>query len=295
MRGFLLLCIFLALTSCSFNNVYLYPTKIPRDKKQGKMIDHAKADTTLMNIGEYFQPTFTDTRNNVKGLDYTVKSVVFKSSSGNNLNGWLIKPAKAKPLGITLLFMHGNAGNIMSQYPGALPLVRRGFQVFIFDYSGFGFSEGKATRSNVLKDGQSALEYVKGMEDVKNTKLVIYGQSLGGHLSVNIASRNQQLIDGLVTEGAFSSHKNIAASFAGFFGRMIVSEQYSALKAIKSYHKPVLIIHSTEDETIPFSHGKKLFAAANEPKSFYQIDKCHICGPLFYADSISNKIQRMVK
>lgn len=284
----------IAMSSCSFNWVYLQPSPIPRDKKQGKMIDHVHADTTLMNIGKDFQPSFTDTRNVEKHYDYSIESVVFKSGSGNALNGWMIKSSKRPPLNITLLFLHGNAGNIIGHYPAAVQLARKGYQVFMVDYSGFGFSEGKATRANVLKDGDAALKYLVSRDDVKNTKVVIYGQSLGGHLAINVAQRNQQLIDGLVTEGAFSSHHDIAAAHARFIGRLIVSEQYSGTTAIKNFHKPVLIIHSINDEVIPYYMGEKLYRKANAPKDFYQIDSCHICGPLYYADSINAKILRLV-
>lgn len=173
-------------------------------------------------------------------------------------------------------------------------MIKYGFQIFAFDYSGFGFSEGKATRQNVLVDANAALSYVKSRPDIKNTKLVIYGQSLGGHLSVVVASQRQTEIDGLIIEGAFSSHKDIAAKTAGILGRILVSQQYSAYKAIRSYKKPVLVIHSSEDEVIPFSMGQKIFNHANTPKEFYEIKKCHICGPEFYADSISQKIMDML-
>ncbi|HWZ36277.1 MAG TPA: alpha/beta hydrolase, partial [Mucilaginibacter sp.] len=69
---------------------------------------------------------------------------------------------------------------------------------------------------------------------------------------------------------------------------------YSAKRSIQQYHKPVLIIHSTEDEVIPFSQGQKLFAKANQPKEFYEIKKCHICGPTFYPNEISGKINKML-
>ena len=91
----------------------------------------------------------------------------------------MLKPKNVTPT-ITLLHFHGNAGFLLSQYQAMTPLLKYGFQIFVFDYSGFGFSEGKATRTNVLIDGNSALTYVKSRDDIKNTKLVIYGQSLGG-------------------------------------------------------------------------------------------------------------------
>jgi len=288
----------LLLSACSFNQRFLQPTvppPIPQDKDKVTLTSKTPQDTTIIEFNTTtFQPTFFNSDKDTIKFDYTIESVVFKSSSGNNLNGWLLKPKKATSK-ITLLHFHGNAGFIPSQYQAMTPLLDFGFQAFVFDYSGFGFSEGKATRDNVLLDGHSALTYLKGRDDVKDTKLIIYGQSLGGHLSAVVAEKRQADIDGLVIEGAFSSHKDIAAKTAGVFGRILVSEKYSAIKAIKDYEKPVLVIHSTEDQTIPFNMGQEIFSHANEPKEFYEIEKCHICGTNYYADSISAKIKKMIK
>jgi uncharacterized protein len=285
------------LSGCSFNSMYLQPTELPEippGKEKISITTKSKNDTTLVEFNtKTLQPTFFKTNKDTINFDYTIESVIFKSSSGNNLNGWLIKPKNITPT-ITLLHFHGNAGFILSQYQAITPLLKYGFQAFVFDYSGFGFSEGKATRNNVLPDGNSALSYIKSREDVKNTKLVIYGQSLGGHLAAVVAQQRQADINALVIEGAFSSHRDIAAETAGIFGRILVSEKYSAFKSIQEYKKPVLIIHSTEDEVIPFEMGQKLFEHANSPKEFYEIKKCHICGPEFYADSISKKIINLV-
>lgn len=283
----------LLLSACSFNKIFLKPTVVPSKAKELTMI--AGTDTTIIHFDTLnYQPTFTGQNNDTIDFEYTIESVVFKSDNGNKLNGWIIKPKNTTPT-ITLIHLHGNAGFIVSQYQALTPLINFGFQIFIIDYSGFGFSEGKATRKNVLIDANSAITYAKKKPDIKNTKLIIYGQSLGGHLSAVVAEQRQNEIDGLVIEGAFSSHKDIAASMAGIFGRMLVSEKYCGYKALRNYKKPVLIIHSTEDETIPFKHGQKLFANANEPKTFYEIQKCHICGPSFYADSIAAKIFDLLK
>ncbi len=276
------------LSACSFNKIYLRPTKVPAGAKKLKL--STEKDTTyVMFSADTYQPTFLKDGKDTINLDFTLESVVFKSSNGNHLNGWMLKPKNATPT-ITLLHLHGNAGFLLSQYQAMTPLLKYGFQVFVFDYSGFGFSDGKATRQNVLMDANAAISYLKSRPDVKDTRLVIYGQSLGGHLSAVVAEQRQADIDGLVIEGAFSSHKDIAAKTAGFFGRIVVSEKYCAYKSIRNYNKPVLVIHSTEDETIPFSMGQKIFSNANAPKEFYEIKKCHMCGPEFYADSISHKI-----
>lgn len=285
------------LTACSFNKMYLQPTNlppIPPDKDKVSITTKTKNDTTLIEFNtKTLQPTFLKNGKDTITFDFTIESVVFESSNGNKLNGWVLKPKNEIPT-ITLLHFHGNAGFLISQYQAMTPLIKYGFQIFVFDYSGFGFSEGKATRKNVLIDANSALSYVKSRSDIKDTKLVIYGHSLGGHLSAVVAEQRQSDIDGLVIEGAFSSHKDIAAETAGIFGRILVSEKYSAFKSIKTFTKPVLVIHSTEDEVIPFKMGQKIFDNANAPKEFYEIKKCHMCGPDFYADSISQKIINML-
>jgi dipeptidyl aminopeptidase/acylaminoacyl peptidase len=293
MKAILSLLSLVCLSACSFNGVFLQPLKLPENLQHLKLM--TDTDTTYYNFTlDAHQPKFLKNDQDSIALDFTIESVMFKSANGNNLNGWMLKPKNADPK-ITLLHFHGNGGLLLSQYDAITPLLKYGFQIFLFDYSGFGFSEGEATRDNVLIDGNSALTYLKSRNDVKNTKLVIYGQSLGGHLSAVVAQQRQNEIDGLVVEGAFSSHKDIAANRATFFASWIVSEKYSAYESIQEYKKPVLIIHSTEDNIVPFEMGQKLFAKANPPKEFYELNKCHICGPRYYADSIAAKIKNMLK
>lgn len=287
------LFLILGLSACTINKLYYVPTKIKHDVKKWTVVNRSKQDTNYVLIGENYQPTFVNARHEEKQLDYTIQSYVYTNNKNKKLNAWLIKPKNTEPKA-SIFFLHGNAGNIFWQYQGMIPLVKKGFQVFIIDYSGFGFSQGKATRMNVLNDARVSFNYFQNLPEIKNTKQIIYGQSLGGHLSAVLANEVQDKIDGLVIEGAFSSHKDIAAETAGFIGRVVVKEKYIATESIKSYKKPVLVIHSTEDKTIPFYMGKKIYDAANQPKLFYEIQKCHICGPIYYTDSISYKINQLI-
>lgn len=273
--------------------MFLQPTTIAPNTKQLTL--RSASDSAIVVFGATnYQPTFLQNDKDTIRYDYTIESMVFESSNGNKLNGWMLKPKSITPT-ITLLHYHGNAGFLVSQYQRMSPLLQHGFQVFMFDYSGYGFSTGDASRKNVLIDANSALSYVKNRADVKGTRLVVYGQSLGGHLAGVVASQRQDEIDGAVIEGAFSSHKDIAAETAGFFGRTFVSEKYSAVKSIPHFKKPLLVIHSTEDKVIPFKMGRKLFDNARSPKEFMEIKECHICGPQFYAEAIATKIKAMVK
>jgi len=292
-RTIIIISIILFLTACSFDETFLYPTKIPDNSKRVTLTTHNDTILVLFN-DETHQPTFLKNGHDTINYNFTVKSVIFESLNGNKLNGWLLEPKNETPK-ITLLHFHGNAGSLVSQYQRISPLIEYGFQVFMFDYSGFGFSEGEATRDNVLIDANSALTYLQNLPEIKNTKIIIYGQSLGGHLSAVVASQREADIDGLVIEGAFSSHKDIAAEHSGFWGRIFVSEKYSASKSIKSFHKPVLVIHSNVDHVIPFEMGQKIYDNANEPKEFYEIQECHICGAIFYPTEISDKIKKMIE
>jgi pimeloyl-ACP methyl ester carboxylesterase len=272
--------------------MFLRPDKVPSGAKSLKFT--TTRDTTIIYFSpETHQPTFTKSGKDTINPGFTIESVVFESSSGNKLNGWMLKP-KNNFCGITLLHLHGNAGFLLNQYQLIAPLVKNGFQVFMVDYSGFGFSTGKATRKNILPDALSAIDYVKARPDVQKTKFVLYGQSLGGHLSAVAAEKRQDVVDGLVIEGGFSSDKDAAASIAGIFGRIFVKQTYSAKRSIAKFHKPVLIIHSSEDRVIPIYLGQKLFKAANGPKEFYEIKKPHIYGTVFYPDEITQKIKNML-
>ncbi|MCD6010884.1 MAG: hydrolase or acyltransferase, alpha/beta fold family [Flavipsychrobacter sp.] len=294
--GYILLL--LCLASCSFNKSFYRAEKIPAGVKKAVITNYMRDTSwlTYLHIGDNFQPTFTNDKEEPLTTEYTIESVVFKNMAGHKLNGWFIKPIGKKPT-TTLLILHGNGGNVTKHFYGAANMAKQGFQAFVFDYSGYGFSEGKPTRKNILNDATSALAYIRTRPDVAGTKIVIYGQSLGGHLAAAAAQKNEQLIDGVVMEGAFSSHKEVAATRfpIKFLAMMLVKEQYSAFRSIRQFHKPVLVIHSTEDESIPFWMGKKIYDNANNPKSFYEIRHRHIWGSFYYADSIAHKINTMVK
>ena len=273
--------------------MFLKPIELASDATSTNL--YIQKDTvTIKFVGEQHQPLFI--RNGIDTVDfnYTIESVMFNSTSGNKLNGWMLTPKNVKPKA-TIMFFHGNSGYIPNQHWAMTLLLKHGFQAFAVDYSGFGFSEGKATRKNVLKDGNSALDYLISRENIKNTKLVIYGQSLGGNLAAVVAEQNQDKVDALVIEGAFSSHRDIGIKFAGFLGRIFVKEQYSSAKSIANFHKPSLIVHSTEDDVIPFEMGQKIFNSANQPKEFFEIDGCHICGSRLYNEEIAEKIFDMLK
>jgi len=293
MKSSFYISIIVLLSSCSFNNIFLNPTPFPKDLKEYTI--HTPDDTVKIYFsGVNHQPAFTR-RNGIEPIemDYTIESILFTSGHDDTLNGWFMKP-KGRVADKTILHMHGNRGSLVGVSRMMIPFVKRGYQVFIFDYNGFGFSTGKPTRKNALTAGLAALEYVKSRPDVQNTKLVIYGQSFGGHLAAVVAAEREDAIDALVVEGAFSSPKDIGADRVPVLGRILVRQMYAATKSIRKYHKPLLVIHSRDDDVVPFKQGKKIYDLANPPKEFYEIKDCHICGPVFYPDEIAEKINGMI-
>ncbi len=231
---------------------------------------------------------------------YTLEEINFKSTNGKNLNGWFFKPKNKAVIG-TVLHFHGNAANISYQYQFSDSLIKTGFQVMVFDYEEFGKSEGKASQENVLQDGIAALHYIKQRDDVKNTKLILFGQSLGGHLSCVVAAREQKLIDALVVEGAFTGHE-LMAIYVGkkqgapkWLAKALVPSVYNAIDEIDKVTIPKLIIHSTEDETCPFYMGKELYDKAVAPKEFWEIKGGHIMCSNLYKGEFVKKFMDLIK
>lgn len=288
-----------ALCSCNFNRMFYQAQPIPAGIKKATLRGKAGDSTWTTNvvIGPGFQPTFEDANGKEPDFPFTIESILVENKTGNKLNCWIVKP-ESRTTDACVLFLHGNGGNILSHYPAATQLAEQGFDVCIMDYSGYGFSTGKATRAGVLDDATTVLHALLQRDDMKGKKVIVYGQSLGGHLSATVARDNERIIDGLVIEGAFSSHKDVAAHMVPYISpiaRLIVREQYSAKRSIKDFHKPVLVIHSTEDKMIPYRMGQKIYRAANSPKEFYEIRHGHIEGLAYYSDSIATRIRTIVQ
>ncbi len=282
--------IFLTVTSCQINQV-LEPWRNSLEKKEfawKEGIDSLK----LKISGENLQPTFYKNNENLE-RNYTIKSFYFKTKEGRKLNAWLLQSTKEKPKA-SVFALHGNAGNLNTQFQSFADLTKNGFQIFIFDYSGFGYSEGNATRKNALEDAFSAFQFFENLDEIKNTPRIIYGQSFGGNLAIPVATRNQQKIEVLVIEGTFMNFKNIGNYKIPVLGSLIISNNYNNRQNLKKFKKPILIIHSKEDKVVNLKLGKQIYKNANQPKEFFEIDKPHISGIRFYHNEISNKIDSLI-
>lgn len=292
MRILFILLFLLGISSCAFNKLFLVPMPLRLEDMHTRYSDKY-GDTLTMAFKADSTPIVYYSDHSEVEFPYIIESKHFDSESGNKIHCWHFTPKEVPFNGTTILFLHGNAGHLAYQYGLVTPFVEAGYEVIMPDYSGFGFSEGKATRKNVLLDGLTSVDFAKSIRSPESKRFVVYGQSLGGHLSGVVASLKQDEIDALVMEGAFYSHSSIAGNMVPILGQLFTREMYSSKRSLPEYHKPILIIHSTEDQTIPYKYGVKLFEAANEPKELYTIDKPHVRGPLYYLDSITKKMDAL--
>lgn len=273
----------------------MQPDKIPSQAKEGSALD-VNGNTIKVKIsGDNFQPTFYDKKDSLLELPMQIESVVFPNALGTNLNAWLISPLNNE-VSTTIFVLHGNAGNVFTQHSIFLKLLEQGYQLAIVDYSGFGFSAGKATRKNTLLDATSFFDYFSKHPRVENTTKILYGQSYGGHLAIVVGQQKQKELAGIIVEGSFTSPKDIAAYQSGFgvFARILTRKMFSAIDEISKIDIPLIVVHSVNDEIIPYEMGEELFSNATEPKLFMKTDNCHICAPLEDTAELIDNINTLI-
>lgn len=204
------------------------------------------------------------------GLAY--ESVDFTADDGVRLHGWFL-PAPAETRA-TLLFCHGNAGNISHRLDSLKILHDLGLAVFIFDYRGYGNSDGTASEQGTYLDAEAAWRYLTDRRGVTPENIVIFGRSLGAAVAAHLAAR--QPPKALILESGFTSAPDLAAAVYWFLPvRWLSRFAYPTATYLKQVRAPVLIIHSIDDDVIPLRHGRALFATANEPKQWLELRGDH--------------------
>jgi uncharacterized protein len=231
--------------------------------------------------GSFFFRPVADYRALPDPAIFRAEEVSFASRGGARLRGWVLEPLGTEPVG-TVLFLHGNYGNVSLFLHPLEVLAGAGFQALTFDYQGYGGSEGSPTQEGVLDDALAALDYLRARPDLAGVPLILYGQSLGGHLAVVVAAQRPDDIDALAIEGAFTGWRDEAAHVGARFGsppfmtRAMVPERYRALDVIDRVRAPVLVIHSDDDQRVPAAMGAQLFERALSPKLFWKVKGPHV-------------------
>ena len=198
-----------------------------------------------------------------RGLDF--EDVYFTTSDGVQLNGWLV-PGRNDT---TLLWLHGNAGNIANRVDNIAEIHDvLGVNVFIIDYRGYGRSEGTPTERGTYLDAVAALEYLSSREDVDPERLVLFGRSL---IAAELAS--QTSIHGVILEAPITSIQAMAKHAYPFLPGIgsLVRTRYDTLSKVAGIGAPVMVLHGDQDDIAPYDMGVAVFEAISSPKRFYRI------------------------
>jgi hypothetical protein len=194
-----------------------------------------------------------------------VEDAWFEAADGTRLHGWYL--AHPDPVA-TVLFCHGNAGNVAGR-AGVMATLKEtvGVSVLVFDYRGYGRSEGSPSETGVLADVRAARRWLAEREQTAPQNVVLMGRSLGGAVAVDVAA--DEGARALVLESTFTSVPDMAGHIYPWLpARWLVRTRFNSLKKIPHYHGPLLQSHSEDDTIVPLELGKRLFDAANEPKQF---------------------------
>ncbi|MCO6440807.1 MAG: alpha/beta hydrolase [Nitrococcus mobilis] len=203
------------------------------------------------------------------GLRY--ETVSLRTEDGVKLHGWYI-PAP-QPRGF-LLFCHGNAGNISHRLHSLRLFHLLGLSTFIFDYRGYGLSEGSPSDIGLHYDARAALRYLLEERRTPPERLFIFGRSLGGAIAARLTA--ERAAAALILDSAFTSAMDLAAELYPWLPtRWLTRLRYDTLAALRRIRVPVLILHSRDDELIAVDHGRRLYHAAHEPKVYVELRGSH--------------------
>ncbi len=232
------------------------------------------------------------------GIEYD--DVTFRTEDGLNLHGWFVPGKKSSPDEDlhTLLWFHGNAGNINHRLGNIKMLHERvPVNVFIIDYRQYGRSEGKISEKGTYIDAGAALAHLHSRKEINQEKIIFFGRSLGSAVAVELALKEK--CRALILETPFTSILEMGKKLYPFLPvSLLLKTKYDSLSKIRNIKVPILIMHGDKDDLVPFEHGKRLYDIANEPKEFYTIpgaghNDTHIVGGDEYFDVIRNFVKKL--
>ncbi len=198
------------------------------------------------------------------------ESLALETEDGVRLHAWFIPAERPR---FTLLFCHGNAGNISHRLASIRIFHDLGLSVLIFDYRGYGQSRGRPSEEGTYRDAEAAWAHLV-RRGIPPEGIVVFGRSLGGAIAAHLAASKGPR--GLIVESAFTALPDLAAELYPFLpARWLTRFRYDTRSALKACRCPVLIVHSRDDEIVPFAHAEGLYAAAPPPKALLAIRGSH--------------------
>lgn len=210
------------------------------------------------------------------GLQFTPLKLA--TTDGETLDGWFV-PTKPEARGL-VIFFHGNAGNIAHRLDYLRMFHEMGLATLIVDYRGYGLSSGSPTEQGTYLDAEATWRHATQVLGFAPDRIVIFGESLGGAVATWLAAKNRP--GALVLASTFTSVPDMGADLYPMLPiRLLANIRYETLARLPRIACPLLVIHSKNDDIIPFSHGRRLFEAARSPKQFIEIEGGHNEGFIF--------------
>ena len=219
----------------------------------------------------YFPSRETEATPDSLGLEH--EEVFLDASDGTRIHGWFLPALPRRSGSFTVLVCHGNAGNISGRLDRSLLLQRRlGVDVLLFDYRGFGQSEGSPSEEGTYLDAVAANRYLVEERGIARERLILFGESLGAAVAIELSLRENAAA--LVLEAPFASiaeMTRVAYPFLAPF-TSFVRTRYDNLRKIPEVALPLLVFHARRDPVVPFEQGEAVFRAAREPKTFVAVE-----------------------
>ncbi len=238
--------------------------------------------------------------------EFAYKELYLSLSDGTSIHSALFQPHDSVKVKATIFHHAGNGMNLNdSQKRFYAPLINEGYQIFTYERRGYGKSTGKADNSQTLKDDANEIfDQLVEFEEVKGSKILVWGTSIGGiFATANASSKNEQ-ISGLIIESAFSSFPAVAQFYASeinlekfkFIIPLILNNDFPTNREIKKIDKPVVIVHSVEDKKIPFEFSEDIYENSNkETTEFWKIKGRHVRGIINYEKEYVEKFNSIVE
>jgi len=209
------------------------------------------------------------------GLRY--ESVPIRTADGETLDAWWVPAENARG---TVLFFHGNAGNISHRIDYLQMFHRLRYSTLIVDYRGFGKSSGTPSEAGTYRDAEAAWEHLRHARLAQPRDIVIAGESLGAAVATWLAAEVSPRA--VLLFSTFTSVTDLGAQVYWFLPVRLLSRMgYDNLANLKRIRAPVFIAHSRDDDIVPFAHGRRLYEAAAEPKAFLELRGGHNDGFIF--------------
>jgi len=228
--------------------------------------------------------------NNYQGdnINFNYQEVFIEVEENINLKSWIIK--KDLKNYKTILFFHGNAGDLTNRIHKLNELNKLDVNILIISWRGFSGNAGKPTEKNLYHDGKKSVEWLNDY-GVKNKKIVLYGESLGTGVATELAQDNS--FAGVILESPFTSIADTAKIYYPYLPiDLLIKDRYDSSKKIKNINTPILIMHGKKDDVVPFKMGEELFDKANQPKfSYFSENDDHM---MEFNDQLMNSLRKFL-